>query len=727
MSPAAMRRLGEVGLADAPTVGGKAASLGELLVGGTRVPDGVILPAGFGAAPPELRRSAIADAVAELGGGPFAVRSSGVAEDGAEHSFAGMYETVLDVAPEDLPDAVDRCLASATAARVTDYDGPDGTSMAVLIQRMVQPAAAGVALTADPVTGDRQTCVVTAVRGLGERLVSGAAQGDEWVVTDGHATARRQPELAIDRAQAEAVASEARRIAESRGAPEDVEWAIDADGALWILQARPMTALPPDVSWEPPAPGAYTRQLRFGEWISEPVTPLFESWLLTAMEERTHADYLRLIGQRVPRPYHVVVNGWYFYTLNWATPAAFARNMPRMLWHLVRTPRVIAGINPSTVRHSFPLVEREWRTDLQPRYRAAVADAEGRVESLPVTHLPALIDELADLAGESFTLLTALAGAGYKMEINLAQFHRRHLAPSLGGSHLPLLTGFEAPADPSRHAVASLDWWHETGPRGGTATRPAADHAALVEARHAAEEAAFSALAPSPRRLGAFRRLLADAQHLVPVREEQVAELTIAWPVMRRAVCRIGEALATRGVIDEPDDIFFLTRDEALSALGGDGEAPRFDVAARRSTRTQQARLVPPLTVGRLNPLLKKLFDGMSGVLGAEPSETAIVSGTPASAGRATGLVRVIRGPDQFDDLQDGEILVASLTAPAWTPLFTRAAAVVTDVGSPAAHASIIAREYGIPAVVGCGDATARLTTGMRVTVDGGTGNVEPA
>jgi rifampicin phosphotransferase len=117
----------------------------------------------------------------------------------------------------------------------------------------------------------------------------------------------------------------------------------------------------------------------------------------------------------------------------------------------------------------------------------------------------------------------------------------------------------------------------------------------------------------------------------------------------------------------------------------------------------------------------------MSRLFGAVPSDTAVVSGTPASPGRATGPVRVIRGPEQFDQLEPGEILVAPLTAPAWTPLFTRAAAVVTDVGSPAAHASIVAREYGIPAVVGCGDATARLRTGMRVTVDGTTGNVEPA
>ena len=489
----------------------------------------------------------------------------------------------------------------------------------------------------------------------------------------------------------------------------------------------PMSDPSPEVSWEPPAPGAYTRQLRLGEWISEPVTPLFESWLLTTMEEQMHAGYLREIGQRIARPYHVIVNGWYFYTLNWATPGAFARNLPNMLWHLVRSPRTLAGINPSTVRFAFPILERRWRSDLQPSYRAAVERAEGRVDLLPVAELPGFIDELAELAGTAFMWVTALAGAGYKLELNLAQFYRRHLAPSLGGSHLPLLAGFRAPTEPAAHAVASLDWWYAPRSGDGSATRSAADHATLVASRHAAEEAAFHALASTPRRLRAFRKLLADAQHLVPLREEQVAELTLPWPTMRRAVLRIGETLVARGVIADPDDVFFLTRQEVVSALDDGGDRPRIDVAARRSTREWQARLVPPLLVGRPHPLVNKLFGTMPRVLGAVRSESAIVSGTPASPGRATGMVRLIRGPQQFDELKAGEILVASLTAPAWTPLFTRAAAVVTDVGGPAAHASIIAREYGIPAVVGCGDATARLRTGMQVVVDGATGNVEPA
>jgi len=142
--------------------------------------------------------------------------------------------------------------------------------------------------------------------------------------------------------------------------------------------------------------------------------------------------------------------------------------------------------------------------------------------------------------------------------------------------------------------------------------------------------------------------------------------------------------------------------------------------------REEQASLVPPMFVGRVNRMLTSMWDSYPRLFGAVRSDRALVSGYPASPGQATGSVRVINGQLEFDELQAGEILVAPLTAPAWTPLFTRAAAVVTDVGSAAAHASIIAREFGIPAVVGCGDATARLRTGMRVTVDGTTGNVEP-
>ena len=728
MTSIAVRRLSEVGMADVGEVGGKAAGLGDLIAVGARVPDGVVLTATAAGMTANEREPLLRAAAAELGAGPFAVRSSGIAEDGAKASFAGMYESVLNVSADELAAATDRSISSAGAARVAAYtpagNGTDGR-LAVIIQRMVAPAAAGVVLTADPITGDRESTVISAVRGLGDRLVSGEAIGDEWVVVGNDATPRREPDHALDRRQAIQVASEARRIAAARGAPQDIEWAIDADGTLWILQARPMTALPREVSWDPPASGAFTRTFRFGEWISEPVTPLFESWLLTAMEDRLHALLEEMLGERDPRPYHVIVNGWYYYSINWLSPRVFVRNLPGTLWHLIRSPRHVAGLFPATVRHSVPPLEREWREDVLPRYRAAVTAAEGRVETLPVAELPALIDELADLAGEYFTSIAALAGGAFKIEIMLAGFYRRHLAGALGGSHLPMLSGFAPPADAGPHAVVSLDWWHAPSPLAETAATAAEQHAAVVATRRAAEEAAFRALAPAPRRLRAFRKLLADTQHLAALREEQVPVLTISWPVMRRAVLRIGEALAARGLIADPDDVFFLTHDEVLSALNGTGSSATVNIAQRRARREEQGELIAPLIVGRMTAMMKRLWEMMPRLVGAAPSDRALVSGTPASPGRATGLVRVVRGAQDFDQLQPGEILVAPLTAPAWTPLFSRAAAVVTDVGSPASHASIIAREYGIPAVVGCGDATARLRSGMHVTVDGSTGNVE--
>lgn len=723
MTASVIRRLRDVRMADVSEVGGKAANLGELFAAGVRVPDGVVLTATAAGLAADDRRLLVGSGADDLGSGPFAVRSSGISEDGAQHSYAGMFETVLNVALGDLPAAIDHVLDSARGARAAEYRSAGG-QMAVIVQRMVKPVAAGVALTADPISGDRGSTVVTAVRGTADRLVSGAAFGDEWLVGERTAVARRRPETAIDGRQAVRVANEARRIAAARGAPQDVEWAIDPEDTLWIVQTRPMTALPPEVSWEAPAPGAYTRMLRFGEWIAEPVTPLFESWLLTAMEDRMHAFFREEIGQIAPRPYHVVVNGWYFYSINFVSGRALLRSLPGMLGHLIRTPRHLAGIIPPTVRYSIPITERMWREDLQPRYRASVADAERRVEDLPIAELPAFVDELADLAGEYFGSIAALSGAAYKMEMNLARFYRRFLAPSLGGSHLPLLAGFDQPAATSRGALVSLDWSYSLLPHDASAT--ARDHGRVEEARHAAEEAGFEVLRSSPGRLRAFRRLLTDSQHVVPIREEQVSELTIAWPVMRRAVLRIGGWLAEQGAIAEADEVFFLTRDEVLLALGGATAVTPADLAGRRDLRAEQARLMPPRQIGHANRMMEKVWDSFPKLVGAVPSDRAIVSGVPASAGRATGPVRVIRRPEEFSELQPGEILVAPLTGPAWTPLFNRAAAVVTDVGSAAAHASIIAREFGIPAVVGCGDATARLRNGMRVTVDGSTGNVEP-
>jgi phosphoenolpyruvate synthase/pyruvate phosphate dikinase len=259
--------LAEARALDVAEIGAKAANLARLAAVGFPVPAGlVVTPAAeerWEEALPHLLEAAGA-----LGVGRFAVRSSGTSEDLEDASFAGQYETILGVPFDGLPEAVRSVFVSADASRVSAYQEAQGEAsagdrrprMAVLVQAMVGADAAGVAFTANPLTGERGEVVITAVRELGERLVSGAAVGDEWVVRDGEAVCKRADEGAISAGQAANIAALARRVEEHFESPQDIEWAISAS-RLYLLQARPMTALPEPVDWTPPHPGLLDAQL----------------------------------------------------------------------------------------------------------------------------------------------------------------------------------------------------------------------------------------------------------------------------------------------------------------------------------------------------------------------------------------------------------------------------------------------------------------------------------
>lgn len=702
-------------LKDAPNasladVGGKARALGRLKLAGFNVPDGIVV-----APETSLDDVDLVNHFGYLGEGPFAVRSSGAAEDGQESSLAGKYRSILEVDADSLMASVEEVRDSARLV--------NGEAIPVLTQIMINPVCAGVAFTADPVTGNRSTTIITATKGLADRLLSGHVPGDEWQVRGDKTEPVRRPEGALGKRLVRRVARTAEDIAREFGVPQDVEWAWDGK-ELWVVQARPITGLPDEVSWEPPIPGIYQRSLRFGEWIPEPVTPLFESWLLSRMERSLHDWLYDHIGQVAPEPLHVVVNGWYYYSLNWlpVPGVAFRQNFVNILLRLGKDWRNAAPMFPQTVRFAYQQYEDDWRDNVDPRYRHSVSRAEDRVERLSPFELMGLVDELATEAGTYFGSIATVAGSAYKFEEQLAMFWNKHLKEKLGVSHMVVLQGFELPQEVHQTPrLATLDW--SVPPASPKGDLP--DIEELKTRRLKTVEEAEEALAGSKRRLRKFRRLLAEAQHVVPVREEQLSLLSLSWPVMRRAVQRLGETLTAFGAIDSVDDVFYLTHSEVVSLLE-EPETMNGIVASRRAARERASKLSAPLWVGDVPWIVEFLFSYNSKVMGAVHSDEAIVHGIPASPGRATGPVRLVRDSSQFDDFEDGEILVAPLTAPAWTHLFDRAAAVVTDVGSALAHASIIAREYGIPAVVGCGDATSRLRNGQIVTVDGSTGNVEP-
>jgi pyruvate,water dikinase len=253
-------------------------------------------------------------------------------------------------------------------------------------------------------------------------------------------------------------------------------------------------------------------------------------------------------------------------------------------------------------------------------------------------------------------------------------------------------------------------------------TAPPPDRLAAMEGERADLEARCREVL-QPRRRDRFDHLLGIAQRYALVRDEQVLDSTIGWPLMRIAIRRLGQHLVDLQVVGTADDVYYLERAELDRALAG--HAVRVDVTSRIRTRERQRRLAPPLVIGKASKIMVATQSKAIQAMRSSSTAGADIVGMPASPGRATGPVRIIRGPAEFDRLRPGEVLVAPTTSPAWTPLFARAAAVVTDGGSVAAHASLVAREYGIPAVVAAEGATARLWDGVVVTVDGSAGTVE--
>jgi pyruvate,water dikinase len=507
-----------------------------------------------------------------------------------------------------------------------------------------------------------------------------------------------------------------------------MEWAL-VGGQPFILQARPMVALPPETRWISPLPGAWLRNIRLGEWLPEPITPLFETWLLERMEEQFRLCQAADGGIDPPPPLHVCVNGWYFHS-------PIGTGNQGVLWRgLLRRPRLavatlVASRLPSVSDQLFYReFARRWRSDVLATYQRLVADAQLRVEQADPAELLRIVDKAAAAAGGFFWSFTVCGGAAWRFERALAKFYDRHLKSAVLRPYQVLLGGLASPDTPG-HFVYSIDWVRETLGELSAAADPKslnARHEQASTERITAEASCRHYLAPHPRKAARFASLLAIAQHYSVIREEHSRWFTLAWPLLRRCAYLLGTKLAATGLLERPDDIFFIVRSELEDCLAGrppEGLAVR--ALQRRAEWERQRMLAVPLRLGKAPFILSRLLLPSTG----EPGSPAVeggseLHGTPASPGYAVGPVRVLRGPAAMADVQPGDVLVVSAAVPALTPLFGRIAALCVDSGSVAAHASLMAREYGIPAITGLGEATTRLIDQSLVAVNGTTGVVE--
>jgi pyruvate,water dikinase len=211
------------------------------------------------------------------------------------------------------------------------------------------------------------------------------------------------------------------------------------------------------------------------------------------------------------------------------------------------------------------------------------------------------------------------------------------------------------------------------------------------------------------------------AQDTAPLRENSIADMGLGHPQIRRMLGELGKRLSAGGAIACTEDIYWLEAQEvgAMATHLERGEALKdysTAIESRKAKWEAMRHIIPPTTLPRVS-WMTRFFPSNEG--GGNT-----IKGFAASAGKVTARACVMLGPEDFDKMQHGDVIVAGITTPAWTPLFARASAIVTDIGGPLSHSSIVAREYGIPAVLATGVATRRVKDGQMITVDGGAGIV---
>ncbi len=836
-----VQRIDEVPATDVGGAGGKGANLGELARAHFPVPDGFIVTtaayalaarvAGVdpqdppvaarrlrGTAMPDAIAAAAREAYAALGGGLVAVRSSATAEDLPGASFAGQQDTYLNVVGDDaLLDAIRRCWASLWNERAVAYRRAHGVddgsvSLAVVVQRMVDAAAAGVLFTADPVTGRRRRAAIDAIADLGDKLVSGAVNPDHYLLdTATRAVVERRPagkQAVLSDDELLVLASLGDRVERHFGAPQDIEFALDRARRLWLVQSRPITTLYP-LPAAAPDPARELRVYFSGNVFQgyfEPLTPMGIQFfrLLGTSLWRTFGAAL---GEATAGPAALVDAGMRIYIdvtpvvrdpvgrgmLESMTALGEARSSvvfsrlaadPRLALvsrsHLATLRRIVAGLmrvgislaalrvlwSPNATRARYVReMDDVARINLPP-----AADAAARLDAFerlmltaPPRLLPRLLGTMAPallslaLAGrllrgrardDELQTITRSAPHNPTAEMDLALWSlsvdlradQDSRAALLECSPAELAAAYRTATLPARvqdglaaflarygfRSIGKIDIgvcrWSEdpTHILGALANyvrvgdgAPAPDEQFARGEREAeAMVASLLARVHGPKR-PVLRFVLRRVRSLIGSREAPKFHIIrlLATPA-RELLKPVGADLAAHGRIGKTDDIFFLTLPEARRAVAG--EDMRALVAPRRRTfeREHARRHIPRV-------LLSDGTDAEAALV----SVTGGLRGSPASPGVVTGIARVIRSP-QGARLEPGEILVAPSTDPGWTPLFLTAGALVMEMGGMMSHGAVVAREYGIPAVVGVAGATEQIATGQRVTVDGSAGTV---
>ncbi|WP_411152786.1 rifamycin-inactivating phosphotransferase [Streptomyces sp. A30] len=768
--------------------------------------------------------AAIARALDQVGEqAAYAVRSSATAEDLPTASFAGQHDTYLNVVgPTAILQHVSRCWASLFTERAVTYRQRNGIDhrtvhMAVVVQQMVFPHAAGILFTADPVTGNRKVATVDAGFGLGEALVSGLVNPDVFKVRDGEVVAKaiaakqravqalpaggtqevavdsqRQEHPALTDAQVVRLVQLGRRIEAHFGHPQDIEWCLVDDG-FQIVQSRPITTLFP-IPIPIPETGDQENHVYVsvghGQMMTDPMKPLGLSvWQLTAMVPmreaggRLFVDVTRRLASPASRAGLLDVMGRGDPLIRDALETVLGREdfVPSL-------PDTGPG-GPPAGGASAPIeTDPAIVTELIERSQASIAALERDIRTKTG---PALFDFLLEafeehkrVLGDPLNLQAIMAGMEATWWLNdklLEWLGEKNAADTLtlsapGNVTSEMGLALLDVADvirPHAEVVAFLQGVEEEGfldelakLAGGTEARdsietyldrygmrcvgeiditrprwrerpttlvpvildnvrnfePGAAQRRFEQGRQKARKkeqdvlSRLRALPDGEHKADETKRMIDRVRTFIGYREYPKYAIVSRYFVYKQALLEEAERLVQANVLPEKEDIFYLTFQELHDVVRSNQVDDQLIQQRKDAFRAYHA-LTPPR-------VLTSDGEAVTGAYRRDDVPAGALIGLPVSAGTIEGRARVILDMAEAE-LEAGDILVTTSTDPSWSPLFVGIAGLVTEVGGLMTHGAVIAREYGLPAVVGVEHASRLIRDGQRIRVHGTEGYVE--
>ena len=765
----------------------------------------------------------------QMGYAKVAVRSSATAEDLSDTSFAGQYQTYLNIKGKDeLCHAIKKCWASLWNDRALFYRLKyniygEELAQGVVVQRLINAEKSGVMFTANPINSRRDQTIVNASWGLGEAIVDGDVTPDQWVVDKmkrvviGEIVANKEimtirkqngTELTVvpkDKVkQATLTHKEVLellelgiKIEEHFGYPQDIEWAFFKD-TFYLIQSRPITSLfpLPEPATNDDRLHVYLNFLMSNQATHEPLTPLGEdmwrraliSIILNRKNREKCSSWIKSAAGRLFIDVTELsrIEKWWGKLLNnpsdmdptttIAMLQVIKRDMDELsaqrkpLYKVV--PGLIAKLNPSLIKFMVISVPKAMYGVLSPPEKAVnkafeYGNKEIQAIEKKALKLEALEDKLEFLEKEaanifyflplsilyyvmmSFAYMVKAKKIITKHLDNLTELNKiekavpHNVTTEMGMELLHIAKKLDISDEVPSHKQQEIKkflakyghrshqeidigvprWQEDPGYVIGLiqAYINQKNYEQAIEKFQkdmVAADKAVKTIATQLYEKGARRdarrveKLLINYRIMFGAREFPKFIMTKGVSIFRKVLLDIGETLQKDEKLDHKEDIFFVTLKDIKS-----GE--KLQKIVVKNKKTYQKELLR-------NPVPRVLTSRGEVICSAlEEGNDHEYSGIPVSPGVCIGRVRVLNYPEEGKELNQGDILITKSTNPAWTPLFFKIGGLITETGGPISHGSVVAREYGVPAIVGVKDATKRFRNGQSIRINGETGRID--